>query len=788
MSTHTIEHFAASIDASLHLAVTKTPPDSTTAYVPSRLGALTVATRQSGVAWIAHGGVVDKNRMMSTTCSNGWSLAHLESKPTAGVVVSSSSSHPSAIAAENGEEGVLYVTSYLAERPYLDNAAAAVNGVSLNIENTSSLSSKITLLHQKKEGSALSAAAAAAAAAAGLSILQLPEVQRCLVGINAGHSTPTSASLLSMLKVADAEFGEGRVGGILGAASVSSSSSSSTAAQNMPHVDHACYHVPRLLPVNKRKGAGDVSINGGGGTKIITGGFGALGQLVASWLAAGSSKIILVGRHVRDSAAFSSASSSAEVVAVQCDASCRADIEWWSSAGEATLFHASGSLSDSSIAKQSLSSLRTVMAPKLASALCLADAFSTTQQSWVNFSSVASLLGNFGQSNYAAANGAVDGVGRMLSLAGINTTTLQWGPWAGSGMATPSVAKRLETMGMALITPVVGLDALCTAMRASANVYLFGAVQVRDWSRLLRPSQKTLPVYSELLPLEPIDTAAAATSSHVVKSIDLVVEEVRSMVEQTLGSTVDDVDATFMAAGLDSLGAIELRNSLSGHFGVDLPATVTFDYPSISKLAALVHSEISDSSVGVGGVGGVVVRQQRHTLPLEHFVQGVLRIAVDVLGKNVSENEPFMQAGLDSMGAIELRAALQAEFPSAELAATITYDYPTAVAMGKYLAEIHQQQDEDVMAVVAASSRTLATPPVTTTGFLGFASSYPGAEEMHDVLGSGRDVQQEVPSSRWDIDAHYNPAAGFRKMYVRFGGWLEEIDTFDAGLFRLSMK
>lgn len=39
-------------------------------------------------------------------------------------------------------------------------------------------------------------------------------------------------------------------------------------------------------------------------------------------------------------------------------------------------------------------------------------------------------------------------------------------------------------------------------------------------------------------------------------------------------------------AGLDLLGALELRDSLSAKFGMELPATLTFDHPTASALAA----------------------------------------------------------------------------------------------------------------------------------------------------------------------------------------------------------
>ena len=47
-----------------------------------------------------------------------------------------------------------------------------------------------------------------------------------------------------------------------------------------------------------------------------------------------------------------------------------------------------------------------------------------------------------------------------------------------------------------------------------------------------------------------------------------------------------------LEAGLDSLGAIELRTNLSAHFKIDLPSTVTFDYPSIVAISAFIASQI----------------------------------------------------------------------------------------------------------------------------------------------------------------------------------------------------
>ena len=54
-------------------------------------------------------------------------------------------------------------------------------------------------------------------------------------------------------------------------------------------------------------------------------------------------------------------------------------------------------------------------------------------------------------------------------------------------------------------------------------------------------------------------------------------------------------------AGLDSLGAVELRNAIGGKFGIDLPATAAFDYPTASALAAYISARMAPSQVGIAG-------------------------------------------------------------------------------------------------------------------------------------------------------------------------------------------
>ena len=56
-----------------------------------------------------------------------------------------------------------------------------------------------------------------------------------------------------------------------------------------------------------------------------------------------------------------------------------------------------------------------------------------------------------------------------------------------------------------------------------------------------------------------------------------------------------------MEAGLDSLGAVELRNALNSRLAVDLPATLILDYPTISSLAENLGALLGDTRAAITG-------------------------------------------------------------------------------------------------------------------------------------------------------------------------------------------
>ncbi|HEX6347096.1 SDR family NAD(P)-dependent oxidoreductase [Umezawaea sp.] len=122
--------------------------------------------------------------------------------------------------------------------------------------------------------------------------------------------------------------------------------------------------------------------------------------------------------------------------------------------------YAAGVIEDRLIAEKTAESFGRVFGTKVDGARTVLDAVDDLPNGprfAVFFGSIAAVLGNRGQSDYAAANDALESVARRCSYRAL---TVHWGPWAptgvNNGMVTPELMRSYAKRGIKLIDPEEG--------------------------------------------------------------------------------------------------------------------------------------------------------------------------------------------------------------------------------------------------------------------------------------------------------------------------------------------
>ncbi|WP_410615260.1 SDR family NAD(P)-dependent oxidoreductase [Amycolatopsis sp. lyj-109] len=125
------------------------------------------------------------------------------------------------------------------------------------------------------------------------------------------------------------------------------------------------------------------------------------------------------------------------------------------------IVYAAGVIEDKLVAEKTPESFERVYGTKVDGARTLLEATADLPEEpafVVLFGSIAATLGNRGQSDYAAANDALETLGRRWPAG--RAVTVHWGPWAPTGehdgMVTPELMRDYARRGIALIDPEEG--------------------------------------------------------------------------------------------------------------------------------------------------------------------------------------------------------------------------------------------------------------------------------------------------------------------------------------------
>jgi len=353
------------------------------------------------------------------------------------------------------------------------------------------------------------------------------------------------------------------------------------------------------------------------GTYLVSGGLGGLGLSVAGWLAAeGAGQLVLMSRtgvtsDAQKQAVESLRARGCQVMVAQRDVADREAVESllrqlsespWPLRG---VIHAAGVLEDGLLMKQTREQIERVLRPKVQGAWNLHVLTRQLQLDFfVMYSSAAGLLGSPGQGSYAAANTFLDALAHRRRAEGLPAQSIDWGAFSEVGLAAAekSRGERLALRGMRSITPAEGLKVLAELLGGSEAQVGVVPLNLRQWGAFHQVAAASARL-SELRKEEKLEEKSEGDSALLARlraaapaaRPGLIAEQLRGQVAHVLRIPENKVelDTPLTSLGLDSLMGLELRNRVETLFGIQVPATLLWTYPTLLALSGQLAQSIA---------------------------------------------------------------------------------------------------------------------------------------------------------------------------------------------------
>ncbi|MGC0328990.1 acyl transferase domain-containing protein/thioesterase domain-containing protein/acyl carrier protein [Streptomyces sp. SAI-170] len=408
-------------------------------------------------------------------------------------------------------------------------------------------------------------------------------------------------------------------------------------------------HVGRLVRTGAGHAADRIAFDPAG-TTLVTGASGSVGRLLTRHLVTelGARRLLLLGRRGAGAEQVAELTElGAEVTSVACDA---ADREALAAALDAigeehpltAVVHLAAVVDDATVTSLDADKVTAVLRPKADAAWNLHELTRDKELSaFVLFSSVAGVLGNPGQGNYAAANSYLDALAAHRRAQGLPAQSLAWGLWettaTGPDAVTGIDADSLSRAGMTGLSDAEALklfdvavargEALLIPMAVAQAAPDGGAVP-HAFRALVAPARRTASrtTASDVSALR--RRLAGQSRDQLGKTLlDLVLEHAGTLLGYGDSETIEP-ERHFLESGFDSLTAVELRNRLNAATGLRLAPTVVFDHRTPAGLAAHLTDELGtvDSApqpVSEGGDGESVPELFREMVRAGRIQEGL---------------------------------------------------------------------------------------------------------------------------------------------------------------------
>ena len=524
------------------------------------------------------------------------------------------------------------------------------------------------------------------------------------------------------------------------------------------------------------------------GHYLVTGGLGSIGQMFVRELCQRfQANVLITGRSARtkevDRVLESLQANAGKVEYVQADVANQADIEslrkyiqseWGRLNG---ILHIAGIVDDVVITQSDIDTFERTLRPKVHGVVNLDSlARSFDLDCFVLFSSISSVIGDFGGCSYAAANHFMDRFAeyrqslRNEGRCSGHTVSIAWPLWAGGSMELPpdEAARYFEYSGMRPLAVESGLEAFHHVLARDNNQVV---VAVGDAAKIRR-----------LLGVQ-----------HDDRDTSGVVEVSRTDQQ----SSTNDARASMFASPEESVHTVNHEEQRGG--------VSSMEAPGVSHETLVKHTEV--------------------------YLKKLMAQATKIPEHKIDPKVDLEKYGIDSILIMDLNNLLEAQF--SELPRTLFFEYSNLHSLAGYFIEEHGEKLQQVLGLDKVEPAKTAAPPTEASGtppkavpsspglpesgspggkphirftgngsgespaeyttdiaVIGMAGRFPKAkniQEFWENLQQGRDCIEEIPEARWDYHDYYDKEPNsLGKSISKWGGFINDIDRFDPQFFGIT--
>lgn len=182
---------------------------------------------------------------------------------------------------------------------------------------------------------------------------------------------------------------------------------------------------------------------------------------------------------------------------------------------------------------------------------------------------------------------------------------------------------------------------------------------------------------------------------------------------------------------------------------------------------------------------------------LQDMQQKIMAEVADIVKVDVNKinlTSSLSEFGFDSIAFNELAVFLEETY-KVELNSTIFFNYKNIQELSQYLVSLDPVKPEpknETLNPIFTEKKATKADESDDIAIIGMQGYFPQADDLNifwQKLSSGEDMVTEVPAHRWDYQQNYGDALNDpTKTNSKWGGFLNNVDTFDAGFFNISAR